>query len=311
MKRRADRKFHGLGQSSFFLAALLIVSSFVTAAPETRTVVDETGRRVELPLRIERIVSLAPSLTEIMYALDLEDRLVGVTAYCDYPPAAQQKPSVGDVLNPSLETIVQLRPDVVLGTTAGNRRATVQALEQLGVPLYGVDAHSVEGIFDSIRHLAELTSVPARGEELVGRLQRRLAAIPVPPEGSPPRVLFIVWLEPLITAGSDTFLNDVLRRAGAESVTADLEPDWPRLSLEEVIERDPDYLVVPSTDILRASLDRVVRKGPWQRLRAVRQGRIIWLDEAVLRPGPRVAQVIEELARALHASPAREVKAKK
>ncbi len=164
MQPRIQADLHGGVRKTLFLVSLLAVSLSLAGAGDTRMVVDQTGRRVEVPARIERIISLAPNLTEIVYALGLQDRLVGVTTLCDYPPAAREKPKVGDVLNPSLEKIVQLQPDVVLGTTAGNRRATVDALERLDVPLYGVDARSVEGIFDSIRHLAELTRVPKRGE---------------------------------------------------------------------------------------------------------------------------------------------------
>lgn len=266
-----------------------------------REVTDETGRVVRVPARLERLVSLAPNLTEIIYALGLEERLVGVTTVCDFPPAARAKPKVGDVTNPNLERIVELKPDLVLGTPAGNRRETADALEHLGVPVYGIDPHSVNDIFTSIQHVAELAGVPEAGQELATRLQARLAALPAPRESSGrPRVLFIVWLEPLVTVGGNTFLNDVLERAGAESITANLAQGWPQLSVEEVIERDPDYLVVPRTPPLEARMADLARRPPWQRLRAVEQNRIIWLDEAVLRPGPRIVEAIEELARALH-----------
>ncbi len=298
------------GAASLLLAAFVLAPPTSLAQSKMRSVVDETGRRIEVPARIERIVSLAPNLTEILYALGLEDRLVGVTTHCDYPPAAQEKPKVGDVVNPSLEKILELRPDLVLATTAGNRRVTVEQLERMDVPVYGINPHSVLDIFDSIRHVAELAGVPGRGEALVARLQARLARVEVPAQ-SRPRVLFVVWLEPLVTSGSDTFLNDVLRHAGAESVTSDLGQSWPRLSVEEVIERDPDYLILPHTRPLQASLARIARKDPWRRLRAVRQNHIVWLDEAVLRPGPRIVEAIEELARALHPEATPEVRAEK
>ncbi|MFQ5664020.1 MAG: ABC transporter substrate-binding protein [Terriglobia bacterium] len=287
---------------SLFVGAVILCPTVLAAEKaQTRTVIDETGRAVRVPARIERIVSLAPSLTEIVYALGLEKRLVGVTNQCDFPRAARRKPKVGDVINPSVEKILELKPDVVLGTTAGNRRETVQALERLGVPLYGIAPRTVEDIFASIRHLAELAGVPQAGEELAARLRARLAALEARLGTSErPAVLFILWLEPLLTAGGDTFLNDVLRRAGAEAVTADLPQSWPRLSLEEVIERDPDYLVLPRTHSLQARLARLVHREPWRGLRAVKQQRVVWLDDPVLRPGPRIVDAIEELARALH-----------
>lgn len=307
-----ETRAQGLAETAGF-ACLLLLAPVLAGAQETRAVVDETGRRLAVPARVERIVSLAPNLTEIVFALGLEEKLVGVTSHCDFPAAARAKPQVGDVVNPSLERILELKPDVVLGTTAGNRRETVEALERLGVPLYGVEARSVEGIFVSIRDIAELAGTPRAGVKLAEHLEARLAAVE---EGTAratrPRVLFAIWMEPLVTIGNDTFLNDVLARAGAVSVTADLGESWPRLSVEEVIARDPDYFILPRTHSLQASFERLVQEDPWRRLRAVRENRIVWLDDAVLRPGPRIVDAIEELARALHpAAWSREEKAQK
>jgi len=293
------RKAWALGVAT---AALFLLPA-IGAAQETRVVEDETGRRVRVPVRPERIISLAPNLTEILYALGADERLVGVTSQCDFPPAAERKPRVGDVSHPNLEKILELKPDLVLGTTAGNPRSIVPALERLNVALYGVDPRSVAGVFESIRHVGELVGAPDAGEALAARLEARLAALESRAQAAAarPRVLFVIWLTPLITAGRDTFVNDLLARAGAHSVTAALEQDWPRLSLEEVIERDPDFLLLPRTPGLAASLERLSKEDPWRQLRAVRENRVVWLDEAVMRPGPRIVDAIEELASALHA----------
>ncbi|MFQ5694545.1 MAG: ABC transporter substrate-binding protein, partial [Terriglobia bacterium] len=281
--------------------ALLSIPAPAAEKAASRTVVDEVGRSVEVPAQVERIITLAPNLTEMIYALGLEERLVGVTNQCDYPPAVRAKPRVGDVVKPNLETIIELQPDLVLGTTAGNRRETVALLEEAGIPLYGVNPHSVEDILRSIRNLAALAGEPAAGEALAARLRARLEAVAARlATPDTPDALFVIWLEPLITAGSDTFLNDVLRRAGARSITARIPQSWPRLSVEEVIERNPDYLVLPDAHDLRERLARLAAVPPWKNLRAVEQQQIIWLNEGVLRPGPRLVDAIEELARALH-----------
>lgn len=292
---------HGLNLRAACVAVVLLSfaggTTLSAAAQESRTVTDETGRTVQVPARIERVISLAPNVTEILYALGLEDRLVAVTNQCDQPPAARGKPKVGDVANPSLETLLALRPDLVIGTTLGNPRGTVRALEQVGIPLYGVNPHSVAEIFVSIRHVAELMGVPERGDQLAGRLEARLTALNQRLAGAPqPRVLFVIWLEPLITVGSDTFLNDVLARAGALSVSAGTNESWPHLSVETVIESNPDYLVMPRIPAIESRLGDLRRQPAWQSVRA----QVVWLDEAVLRPGPRIVEAIEELARALH-----------
>ena len=280
---------------------LCLLGCGAAGAQETRTVTDQTGRTVRVPARIERVVSLAPNVTEILYALGVEDRLVGVTHQCNFPPAAAAKPKVGDTLNPSLETLISLRPDLVIGTAEGNRRETIELLERARIPLYGTHARTVSDIFVSIRQLASLMGVPEAGERLATELEARLTGLERRLTGaSRPRVLVAIWLDPLITAGGDTFLNDVLRRAGAESVTASLSESWPRLSLEAVIESNPDYLVLPRLHSLQARLDDLRSRPAWRNVRAVEAGRIVWLDEALLRPGPRIVAAIEDLTRSLH-----------
>lgn len=293
------------------LAALLCLASLSAAsasaqtpAPSspTRIVVDEVGRSVPVPARLERVVTLAPNLTELIYALGLEERLVGVSNQCDFPPPAKEKPRVGDALNPSLEAIAALRPDLVLGSTAGNRRQTADALEQLGIPLYGVDAKTVAGILTTIRRLSEFAGIAGRGERLAAALAARLAAVETRVAGRPrPRVLLAIWLEPLITVGSETFLNDVLERAGADSLTAELTESWPRLSVEEAIARRPDVLVLPRSHSLQARFEELAAADPWRAVLDSGRTRVVWLDDAVLRPGPRIVEAIEALAAALHA----------
>ncbi len=298
-------KINSLALAGLLLAAgwPCVPASARTTEQPTRTVVDETGRVVRVPARIERIITLAPSLTEIVYALGLEDRLVGVTNQCDYPPAAQQKPRVGDVINPNLEMIVELKPDVVLGSKVDNLSKTVEAIEHLGVPLYGLYPTTVQGVFDSIRHIAELAGVAERGAALAGRLQTQLRELQTRLEQTStakPRLLFVVWVDPLIVVGGGTFLSDALTQAGGVSVSAGLRGSWPRLSLEEVVELDPDFLVLPRSHGLNTRMADLSQREPWNRLRAVRQNRVIWIDAAIERPGPRIVAVIEQLAQALH-----------
>jgi iron complex transport system substrate-binding protein len=276
-----------------------------TQAPSrigTREVVDETGRRVTLPAEVRRMVSLAPNLTETIYALGAGDRLAGVTDYCDYPPEAQKKPRVGGPRNPSLEAIVALKPDVVLATTALNRLETVEALARLGVVVYATDPRTVAGVLESIARLADLIGASQEGQILVSNLRARLESLQERLAGRPvKRVLFIVWEDPLITIGPHTFLADALRYAGARSVV-ETRQDWPRLSFEEVIRLKPDYLVFAGSHGEtgeREFVDLRTRPG-WRELAAVRARRFAIISDAVNRPAPRLVDAIEELARQLH-----------
>jgi iron complex transport system substrate-binding protein len=272
------------------------------APPAMREVVDEFGRTLRVPQRPVRIVSLAPSLTETLYALGVQDRLVGDTDYCDYPPDAQKKKKVGGPINPNLEEIAALHPDLVLVTKEINRLDTVRALDTLGIPAYATDARNVDEILSTTQKLADVLGVPETGKSLTADLQMRLAALHARLEALPPsRVLFVVWTHPLISVGKNTFIADALRKADAASIV-DATQDWPQMNLEEVVRLQPDYLVFAASHAESASRDfesLSVLPG-WKLLDAVRNRRFAVISDAVNRPAPRIVSAIEDLARQLH-----------
>jgi iron complex transport system substrate-binding protein len=257
---------------------------------------------VRIPQPVQRIVSLAPSLTETIYALGLQDRLVGDTDFCDYPPDAQKKPKVGGAINPSLEHIVALRPDLVLVTKSLNLLETVHALDSLGISSYGTDPHTVQDIISSTQRLAEVLGVPGVGSTLSADLERHLADLRQHLNEVPSRrVLFIVWSDPLISVGKGTFIADALRLAGATSIV-DSAQDWPHMSLEEVVRLQPDFLVFAEThsDSGKNQFDVIAERPGWRGLDAVRNRRFAVISDAVNRPAPRIVSAIEDLARQLH-----------
>ena len=267
-----------------------------------REVTDESGRTVRIPQPVNRIVSLAPSLTETIYALGLQDHLVGDTDYCDYPPDAQKKTKVGGAINPSLEQIAALHPDLVLVTKSLNRLETVHALDGLGIsatppilipstelclprknwPMYL--AHPEAGV-----------TVAADMQRRLSDLQQRLGALP------PKRVLFNVWTQPLISVGKHTFIADALRLAGAVSIV-DSDQDWPQVSLEEVAKLQPDFLVFAAahSETTPADVEVLATLPGWRIVDAVSKRHYAVISEAVNRPAPRIVAAIEDLARQLH-----------
>jgi iron complex transport system substrate-binding protein len=291
--------------AALFLYAAGLHAQASTAPPATplfREVTDETGRTIRVPQAVRRIVSLAPSLTETIYALGLQDRLVGDTDDCDYPPEARQKPKVGGGPNPSLEAIAALHPDLVLVTKKFNRLETVHALEGLGIPSYATDPNTVDAIIASTQRIGDLLGAPESANQLakdlygrLAELQRRVASLPAR------RVLFIVWIEPLISIGKDTFIADALRQAGAISVV-DSSQSWPQVNLEEVVRLQPEYLVFAESHSETAahSLETLAEIPGWRLLNAVRNRRYAVISEAVNRPAPRIVSAIEDLARQLH-----------
>ncbi len=265
-------------------------------------VTDEVGRQVAIPREVNRIVTLAPDLTETIYALGLEDKLAGDTNYCETPPAAKRKPHIGAPLNPSLEAIVALHPDLVLASTSINRRETVDALARLGIAVYASNPHTVSGMLESVRRMSELMGASAKGEALVVPLQARLDVLRMRLGELPlVHVLFVVWQEPLISIGQRTFIADALRWAGAESVVLS-DQNWPRISFEEVVRLQPDYIVFTSNHTADAATqlaDLRARAG-WKGLRAVELGQVAVVSDEVARPSPGMIDAIEQLAREVH-----------
>ena len=273
------------------------LSILLSAAAFARTVKDQTGRIVTVPENPHRLVSLAPNITEIVYALGLGDELVGNTDNCDFPPQAKDKPHVGAMVNPSLERIVALKPDLALGTPEANRRETADQLERLGIPLYGVTASTLEGTLASIEDLGRILGRAAQARSLAAQMQARIDRVEKQTEGRPkPKVLFVVWYRPLITVGPHTFIADVIRAAGGIPVGENLHGEWPRLSLEELLPLDPKVILFPKTESFSPSKQEFQTLPGWKNLQAVKEGRMFFVSETIMRPGPRLVDALEELA---------------
>ena len=198
----------------------------------TRVVVDDLGRRVTVPTNVERVVSLAPSITENVFAVGAGERLVGVTTFCNYPDQARSIAKIGDTMNPNMEAIVALKPDVVLVSTASQIEAFTKTLEQNGVAVYVTDPRSLDGVFKSLGGLGGLLGTDAVVEKLLPKLRERVDSVTRSVAGEPRSRAFVqVSREPLFTIGKGAFLNDVIEMAGGVSVTADVETAFPRLKI--------------------------------------------------------------------------------
>jgi iron complex transport system substrate-binding protein len=279
------------------------VAHNATSKRAVKQVTDETGRRMAIPLNVQRVVSLAPNLTETIYALGLDAKLVGDTTYCDIPPAAKEKPHIGSAQEPSLEAIVALHPDLVLATTSINRAETADALLKIGVPVYTSDPHTITGMLGSTAMLADLLGANEQGAKLVAESQERLDALHRALEDRPmAHVLFVVWQDPLISIGQNTFIADALRWAGAESIIV-ASQNWPQVSMEEVVRLQPDYIVLTSDHLAAETHEHVnnLRDRPtWSELRAVKMGHVVMASDEFTRPSPGLVDAIESLAHELH-----------
>jgi len=277
------------------LVALLPVSAWGLE------IVDQVGRTLTLPAPPQRIVSLVPSMTEVLYAIGAQDLLIGVTDFCDYPPEARRKPHVGDMLSPNLETLVTLKPDLVVATRSGNREETFDQLKRLGIPIYLVDPVTVDDVLRLVSDLGDLTGHRERAVLVDRDLERRIAAVQDRVKGRPqPRVLYVLWPEPLIVPGRGALVSELIALAGGASVTADQGQGYPRMSLEAAVGRAPEVIVLARHGSRIGSAGR----EQWLRLEsmpAIRSGRLYMADGDLMhRYGPRLVVGLEKLARMIH-----------
>lgn len=285
---------------SRLLAAVGVVL-LVTGEGAAFTTRDMLGREVTLAAPARRIVSLVPSVTEIVYALGAEHRLAGVTDFCNYPPSARQKPRVGGMVNPNLEAIVALKPDLVVATTEGNREETFAQLRRLGIPTYLVAAHRMGDMTALVVRLGELTERRDAAAALVARLEQRIAAVARAVVRQPrPRVLYVLWPEPLIVPGRESLVTELIQLAGGESITAAEGDSYPRWSLEAAVARAPEVILLADHGAGTGPVDEAKWRGLTS-LPAVRAGRLHRVNGDLMhRYGPRAVDGLEQLARAIH-----------
>lgn len=267
----------------------------------TRDFIDEAGRKVTIPARIDRFVSLAPNLTEIAYAVGAGDRLVGNTTFCDYPPEAKNVVKVGDTLQPSIERILTLRPQLVLVSTASQLEAFTKQLNEHQIAVYVTDPRDLEGVFRSILRVGDLLNEPVAASELVKQLRARSERVERVVAGLPPvSVFFQLSGQPLYTAGKSSFVTNLIERAGGLSVTSDINEAWPRLSDEAALASRPEAVIMLSGGAMGATANTRVAAA-LKNSPAVRNGRVYVIDGDLLtRPGPRLVDGLEQIARALH-----------
>jgi iron complex transport system substrate-binding protein len=249
----------------------------------------------------QRIISLSPATTEVLFALGMGDRIVGVTSFCDHPPEAKKKARVGGMSNPSLESIVALRPDLVVLTTDGNPQEAEERLRSMKLRTYVWTARTIAGLPDGIRDLAAVLGISAKGQALASDIERSLntcreRAAAAAPKAPRTKALFIVWPEPLLVAGPGTAIHDAIALLGMENAAAAAGTSYPRYSIEEVIREAPDVLCIGKG----SGMDmRTVSEGILKKLRnvpAVKNGRICYVSDSLYRLGPRIVAGIEELA---------------
>ncbi len=271
------------------------------AEDEAIVIIDQSGREVVLSGSPQRIISLSPSNTEVLFALGLEDRLVGVTEYCNYPPEAQEKAIIGGFATPSIEKIIELEPDLVLASTI-HEEDLLPLFDEVGITVMVVESSTLVELFTTMSLVAEVSGVTAAGEALIASMQERINAVEavvatVPPAGRT-LVYYEVYSDPLMSAGQGAFINEIIQLAGGVNIFNDITDNYPEVSAEVVVERQPEVILFPdyhgTADLV---LETMTGRPGWESVPAVINGRVYAIsDDAFARPGPRVVEAVEEAA---------------
>ena len=284
----------------------LLVSMVAGCQPQFQsgTYTDDMGRAVAIDQVPQRIVSFGPSITEILFALGLEEKVVGVSNYCDYPEAVTLKAKIGDAFNPSLERIVELGPDLVLTV---KQEQLNRELDALGIKFMVLDPEDIDGILGDIELVGEITGTKKRAEELIKDMQDSISQVIALMEDVPEvRVFFIVdATDPTLpwTAGTGSFIDALITMAGGENVAAKAQGAWVPFSLEQVVSSDPEVIIIQTmiAGIPTISKEELDEHPVWGEMTAVRQGKVYIIDgDLVSRSGPRIVQGLEEMAKIIH-----------
>ncbi|MGQ0543173.1 MAG: ABC transporter substrate-binding protein [Blastocatellia bacterium] len=264
--------------------------------PVFQIVEDDLGRAVKLPGKIERAVSLAPSLTEAIFAVGAGDRLVGVTTFCNYPEAARTIPSIGDTQTPNIERIVALMPDVVFVSTASQLEAFSKTLEQQNIAVFVTNPNSLDDVLRNLKQLGDLFGTHDYADKLVADLQKRVSDVKQRVRNeNPVRVFVQIDKNSLFTVGKGSFITDIVDRAGGISVTKDVEKAYTAFNKETAYALNPDAIILTESDGNREP-NEVFRNSP-----AVKNGRVFRVNADIIsRPGPRLVDALEEIAKYLH-----------
>lgn len=288
-------------------AVLLLVCLFPLAACKsengatqteikTRDVTDDLGRKVKIPERVERVVSLAPNLTENIFAVGAGDRLVGVTSFCNFPEEAKKIQKIGDTVNPNIETILALKPQIVFVSTASQIETFTKTLESRGITVFVTNPKDLNDVLINLRQFGEIFGTRERTATLLNELQQRILAVDEQTRDKPKVKTFMqISKEPLFTIGKESFLTEIIERAGGESVTKAVETAYPKISKETALAFNPEAI------ILSDSPDNIEPNEVFVNSPAVKNKKVFKISADILsRPSPRIIDALEQIAASLH-----------
>lgn len=272
----------------------------VSKAKYPMEVVDQFGNKVTLKKQPERIVSLAPSHTEILFSLGLGDKIVGVTSYCDYPEEAKTKEKVGNLDGINIEKVIELNSDLVVQYGEGDEEI-VGKIKEAGIPVVCYEPESVEDVIKTIKEIGNITGAVEEAEKVTKAMEEKENEITEKIKGAKKvKVFYEIWNDPLMAAGPGSFMDQLINLAGGENIAKDAQGEYPQFDVEQLIERNPDVYLT-SQDLKEKTVDSIKARPGYENINAVKNDRIYLLDPNIVsRPGPRIVDALEIVAKALH-----------
>jgi len=289
-------------RKSLLLAFVMILLLNIPAKAKERIFTDEMGRQVKIPHPAKRIISLAPSITEILFALGLDEEVAAITNFCDYPEAVLNKPRIGGFVNPDIEKIVSLRPDLIIGIRDGNRIDTVHRLNDSGFPVYLIDPKGFDGVMRTIKNIGDVVGREKESKRMIKEMVNKRENITTLTQSlSKPKVFFQLGDAPMVTVGKGTLADDLIRLAGGRSISENESVSYPVYSIETVLLKAPEIIIMTSMDSRKNSPHLVKKWESWKSIPAVRMNMIYVIDSNLVdRPTPRIVEGLEALVRIIH-----------
>ena len=284
----------------------LVLGVFLCFYPATsseegpKTLVDELDRTVTLPDEINRIVSLAPNITEILFALGVGDKIVGVTDYSDYPEKAKELPKVGSFSNPNIELVQNLKPDLVIATKDGNPEAAVKKLEDLGITTFVINPRNFQGIIKSIQNISKVLAREAVGTHITQAMSATQTYIEKQVSNfKKPKVLFQLGAKPIISINKNTFIHDVIEKAGGINIASESLINYPEMNKESIVASNPDIIIAATDESTFATIKQ--NWASFSNISAVKKKRIYRINpDTISRPAPRIMEGLVELYKLFH-----------
>lgn len=266
------------------------------------TIKDDLGRTVNIQKEPQRIISLAPSSTEILFALKLDEEIIGVTDFCDYPKEAQKKEKVGGFSNPNIEKIISLNPDLVILYKSFPKEIFNQLTQVLPKTNFIVlDPKNFEDVLNNILLLGKITGKEREAQYIYSNMLRRLKTIErkLIPIKTKLKVLFLLWNDPFISCSPKTFVGDLLKKLKVENIVEKEEPEYPVLSIEYILQKNPDIIIIG--EMSGISMESIIKKPEFSNISAVKNKKVFYInDDLVFRPGPRLIDGLEALYKIIY-----------